>query len=282
LSAANQARPVAGPFFSCGYPSKAFRHAANLLATPFMSAADHYSLAELSLVFSDIGAQLAGQDSIAAVQQLITELAAERIPGAEFAGITVGREGQEFATVAATDDLVNRTDAIQYELRSGPCVDVLVEAPTFNARDLREDPRWPEFGHRAAETTGILSMLSMRLHVETDNGLIAGLNTYSRKPGAFDEVSETIATLIATHGALAVGSATAREKARNLLTALQSSREIGMAIGIIMALHKVTQEQAFDLLRVTSQHTHRRVAELAVQVIDTGALPEVPTLRPRS
>lgn len=42
--------------------------------------------------------------------------------GTEWASITEGRNGR-FATVAATNDEARAVDGIQYELRSGPCVD---------------------------------------------------------------------------------------------------------------------------------------------------------------
>ncbi len=54
--------------------------------------------------------------------------------------------------------------------------------------------------------------------------------------------------------------------------ALDTSRNIGTAIGILMATHRLTQDQAFLLLRVASQHTHRKVHDLARDVIDTGTL----------
>ena len=244
-----------------------------------MGSPENFSLAELSSAFGDIGARLVGLTEPASVMQSLVDMAVAQIPGAEYAGITVGRTSQSFATVASTDDIVLRTDAIQYELGSGPCVDAILEQTIFNAGDLRSDARWPEFGRRAVEMTGITSMLSMRLYLEADESVIAGMNTYSHKPMAFDEVSETIATLLATHGALAVANATAREKARNLMTALESSREIGMAIGILMALHKVTQEQAFNILRLASQHTHRKVSDLAGTVVETGTLPDIPVRR---
>ena len=47
-----------------------------------------------------------------------------------------------------------------------------------------------------------------------------------------------------------------------------------MAIGILMALHHVTDDTAFDLLRTASQHLHRKICDLADDVIDTGALPD--------
>jgi ANTAR domain-containing protein/GAF domain-containing protein len=234
------------------------------------------SPAELAMMFADIGEQLGvdAEDSGNRVLDDLVRIAVERVDGADYAGITVGRDKERFETPAATSDLVLKCDQIQYELRSGPCVDAALEQTVFNAADLRTDLRWPEFGRRCVEHTGIVSMLSMRFFVESDLGMIAGLNMYSHQPAAFDNNSEAIARLLATHGALAVAKASAEDKARNLLRALENSREIGMAMGILMADHKITRDQAFDLLRMASQHTHRKLADIATQVTETGALPD--------
>lgn len=238
------------------------------------------SPARLSELFAELGAELDQADDGEAVLHSLVRLAIRRVDGADYAGVTIGRQGQIFTTVAASDELVNQADQIQYDLESGPCVDAVVADTCFNAADLRSDDRWPEFGRRCAETTGIISMLSIRLFTEPDANLIAGLNMYSRQADAFDQTSEAMANLLATHGALAAAKAAAQTKSRNLLIALKSSREIGIAMGIIMAYEKVTQDQAFDLLRIVSQHTHRKVAEIAAEVAETGALPVLP--RPRS
>lgn len=39
-----------------------------------------------------------------------------------------------------------------------------------------------------------------------------------------------------------------------------------------MATHKVTREQAFDMLRIASQNSHRKLRDIAVEVADTGTL----------
>jgi GAF domain-containing protein len=234
--------------------------------------------AELADVFTDVGRRLARKTDRNSALQTLTEVAVERVPAAEYAGVTAGR-GAKISTVAATHDIVLRTDEIQYELGTGPCVDAIIEHTTFNARDLRTDERWPEFGRLAVEHTGIVSMLSFRLFFETDDGLVAGLNMYSHQPRAFDDTSETMAVLLATHGALALANASAREKNSNLEIALQSSREIGIAIGILMALQKVTRDQALNLLVIASQRSHRKVADLAQEVAETGALPTLPSAR---
>jgi AmiR/NasT family two-component response regulator len=45
-----------------------------------------------------------------------------------------------------------------------------------------------------------------------------------------------------------------------------------MAMGILMARHQVTDDQAFDLLRIASQNSNRKLADIARDVCDTGAL----------
>ena len=66
--------------------------------------------------------------------------------------------------------------------------------------------------------------------------------------------------------------ADARDKIENLERALTSSRRIGAAIGVLMYRHKVTIDQAFELLRVASQVTHRKLRDVAEDVLTTGEL----------
>ena len=225
----------------------------------------------------DISHRLLTLEALTDAFAALTTLAAQ-VPGAQDAGVTRVRAGR-FETPAATGELSVATDAIQYELGSGPCVDAVLEQHTFRTGDLRTDPRWPEFGRRAFESTGVLSMLSVRLYLEDDDDLLVGLNMYSRAEDAFDDDAETEAVLLATHGALALSSARAREHATNLQAALASRTEIGIAIGVLMAQYKVTRDDAFNLLRVASQHSGRKLTDIAAEVATTGTLP-LPPQRP--
>lgn len=192
-----------------------------------------------------------------------------RVPGAEWASVTQGRHGS-FETVAATDPAALRADLIQYELGTGPCVDAILLQTVFRTGDVGADPRWPEFGARAAEA-GVRSMLSFRLFLEDDD-LLAGLNIYAAAREAFDDNAQTVGTLLATHGALAISVAAARERAAQLQHALTTNREIGVAMGVLMNQYKITRTQAFDLLRVASQNTNRKLADIAVDIGDSGTL----------
>lgn len=65
----------------------------------------------------------------------------------------------------------------------------------------------------------------------------------------------------------------AEELIAQLRLALESSRDIGAAVGVIMWSRRVTREEAFDLLREASMRRNRKVRVLALEVIETGVLP---------
>jgi hypothetical protein len=203
----------------------------------------------------------------------IVQAVLRTLPGAEAAGITVVR-GSHYRTVAPSGELPRQVDAIQYELGSGPCVDAIVSETNFRTGDLENDPRWPTFGKRAAVEVGVHSMLAMRLFIDDgrQQDTIGALNVYSTQYEAFDQISELLGCVFATHAAIALDGAQSSEEVANLIKAQASNREIGMAMGVLMSRHRLTQAQAFDLLRMASQHTHRKLREIAAEVVETGML----------
>jgi AmiR/NasT family two-component response regulator len=100
---------------------------------------------------------------------------------------------------------------------------------------------------------------------------------YATKPNAFDDTDASTLAVLSTHGAIAFSLAADRQAKDNLTVALANSRKIGAAIGILMYKHQITEQQAFDALRIASQHTHRKLIDIAYDVVETGQL----TLPPR-
>ncbi len=98
-------------------------------------------------------------------------------------------------------------------------------------------------------------------------------------PDAFSDTTVEVGLLLATHASMAVAAHISSDQAANLEKALESNRDIGVAMGMLMAQHKLTRTNAFDLLRVTSQHTNRKINDLAAEVGDTGVLPYPPGRR---
>ena len=132
--------------------------------------------------------------------------------------------------------------------------------------DLTTDERWPVFTAGAVDF-GIRSMLS--LHLYTDRESFGALNIYARQRHAFTPDSVATGVLLAAHCAVAIAATTA---SANLRIALESRDVIGQAKGILMERHKITPTEAFDLLITASQHSHRKLRDIAAHLTETGAL----------
>ena len=236
------------------------------------------ALRDVAETFATLGSALGSMGPDDTLDAL-ARAAVERVPGARWASVT-SYEHDRFRTVAATDDIARRADAIQYAVGSGPCLDAIVDDTLYRPRDLRHDDRWPEYGERVSRELGMRSMLSYRLGHDIGDR-VDGLNIYSDEVAAFGERSELVGLMLATHGALAVALTANQERVENLQKALLSNREIGVAMGVLMARHRVTRDQAFGLLRMASQNSNRKLHEVALQVADTGALPPIAGDRPR-
>jgi GAF domain-containing protein len=216
--------------------------------------------------------ELASQPDLPSTLTAIVQHASRSIEGAEFAAITVkAATGNVLRTVAASDDLPRKVDQIQYDTGQGPCLSALAAGVTCLSDDVAKDGRWPEFGPTAHHLTGVTSMLSHPLFLEQDDTLGA-LNLYAKKAAAFDGGSATALTVLATHSAIAMARAAAQDQSQHLQLALASNRTIGIAMGILMNKHLMTQDQAFDALRVSSQHSHRKLIDIATGVVETGEL----------
>ncbi len=76
---------------------------------------------------------------------------------------------------------------------------------------------------------------------------------------------------------VAQNQASERGRSSNLQTALLSREIIGQAQGILMERERITADQAFDLLRRSSQHLNLKLRDVAQELVDTGAVPgEIP------
>lgn len=58
-----------------------------------------------------------------------------------------------------------------------------------------------------------------------------------------------------------------RQHAEQMEEALRSSRTIGAAIGLIMGSRQVSDTEAFDVLKLASQNSNRKLRELAAELV---------------
>jgi hypothetical protein len=114
--------------------------------------------------------------------------------------------------------------------------------------------------------------MGFRLLVDKRKG--AALNLFSDTPNLFDAESAGRAAVLASFASVAVNAIAKGEDAASLRRGLLTNREIGKAVGMLMLLHEITEDHAFDLLRRHSQALNIKLAEVARTVIENrGQLP---------
>ncbi|WP_432547851.1 GAF and ANTAR domain-containing protein [Kineococcus sp. SYSU DK004] len=195
------------------------------------------------------------------------------LDGVERASVSL-RQGQRTWTAAATDERACDVDEAQYAAGQGPCVDVLRGAGPVVVPDLRVDPRWPALTAHPLPATGVLAV---PLAVEAEHVPATGsLNLYCVPSAAraLDAAAVARAALLADQAALATAVVVHRVRARNLEEALVSNRDIGAAVGVLMAMERTTRDEALARLRRASQDGNRKLRDVAAQVLDTGVLEE--------
>ena len=106
---------------------------------------------------------------------------------------------------------------------------------------------------------------------------MGALNLYSETSEAFTRRDRAIGAVLAAHASIALAAAGATSELRRandeLREALESRDVIGQAKGILMERHRVSADEAFDMLRRASQHLNVKLRSVAQQVADTGAFP---------
>jgi hypothetical protein len=229
---------------------------------------------ELTVGLAELTRNLAAEAGLAG-EQVITALLdrfVAALPGVCCASLTVRPNPNKPAvTFGATDPLAADADSLQYGTRQGPCLDALGAFELIEVPDLALDQRWPGFTRLIAGRLPLRSVLSVP--VSTADRCSQSLNLYAEQPHAFAACHYPAAYLAAAAAGLALTALRDRDRVEHLRTALDTNRQIGAAMGILMARHRCSYENAFTALRVASQHQHRKLREVADEVVFTGVLP---------
>lgn len=246
---------------------------------PHLEVNNSAGLAEIAQMLIGLGRRMrTGTDG--SVLVAVAQAGAHHVGGARWASVTVAHHGH-LRTLAATAPVAQHADALQRELGSGPGVEPAPGEDVYRCGDLVRRCRWPVLGARLHQRLGLASLMSFRLHLAGEPETVAALHLYSDAPEAFCDALAA-GGLLAAHGALAVSAQLHRQRAQHLEQALAPAREIGTAVGVLMARYGIPRPEALEMLRAAAQDSHRPVAEIAAEIIDTEVqrLPPMPTATP--
>lgn len=244
-------------------------------ATDPVTAADQSAVAQH---VADIAATLTA-DHQPVSPEAVVGLARIAIPRAGHAGLTLVREQRRPVTVAASGRVPRAVDELQYVRREGPCLDAAIGPSVTLSGDVGRDPRWPVFGPDCVRANGVHSVLALRLPIGGADH--AALNLYAEDVDTFSPEDVVAGSVMAPLAALVLEAQLRRQDVHHLRAALESSRVIGMAVGILMSSRRMTREEAFELLRDASMALNAKLRDVAGEVADTGSLPDLPDSPPR-
>ncbi len=193
------------------------------------------------------------------------------VRGCDHASLLV-RENDRYVTVGASDRLAQEIDDIEIRAGDGPCIDAIEEETPQIDTDLTTPSLWPKLAKILVAETPVRGAMGFRLLVDKRKG--AALNLFSDTPNLFDAESAGRAAVLASFASVAINAVAKGEDAASLRRGLLSNREIGKAVGMLMLLHDMSEDQAFDLLRRHSQALNIKLADVARAVIEQrGQLP---------
>jgi DNA-binding response OmpR family regulator len=134
---------------------------------------------------------------------------------------------------------------------------------------------------RAAEATARIPVVLLTARAGTESiteGLALGADDYLVKPFVPTELLARVRVHAELHRVRELTLADEQERSRNLQIAVATNRQIGTAVGILMAEHKINSDEAFELLTTASHTLRRKLRDIAAEVTTTGELPR-PTRR---
>jgi hypothetical protein len=185
-------------------------------------------------------------------------------------GITLLRD-RKAATIGWSSDSAREVDEIQYSLSRGPCLTAAEEEREVHVPDLFEEDRWgPDYANAVA-SHGLRSVLSLPFNLQGDAK--AALNLYSDVPHKFNEVSAArargYAREISQALRLAVRFSLHTDSATNLRATLESRTVIDIAVGIVMAQNRCSQETAVRILTDASSHSNVKLRDVAASLVNS-------------
>jgi GAF domain-containing protein len=234
-------------------------------------ASRHLPLAdELSVVFARISGLLLSQETVETSLELVGALALETVPRASGVGVSIIDErGRRSA--GSTDRVVERADALQYELDEGPCLAATAARQVVRVPDLATDDRWPRWA-AAAAGLGLAAAISVPL--SAGEHTLGALKVYATTPGELDGHTEQVVTMFAAQAAVLVANVQSLDRARrtsdDLRQALAGRDLISTAKGVLMARHGIGEEAALGMLLARTGDGGGTMRQAARAVVDSA------------
>jgi GAF domain-containing protein len=179
-----------------------------------------------------------------------------------------GHSGETlFCSASPTVSKMYQRISLQHALGEGPAS----QAPTasdLQVADDTGDPKYPPF-FKVPASVGFASILSVPLTIGAEG--IAALTFYAQPEAFFTPDRQRVASVFAVQTGNFIETklrmAQYQDQTVNMRSAMESRTSIDLAIGIIIAQSRCTQEEGFAILRRASNARNVKLRELAENIV---------------
>ncbi len=221
---------------------------------------------ELLTTFRAMAEVVYAAESYDSVYDAVCRSAVEFVDGCDHASLMVRRHG-DTTTIGASDELARGIDRLERAAKQGPCVDAINDRSSDDhiCPDLSQPCKWPDLAKVLLEGTEVKGMAGFRIRQDADR--VGALNVFSNTAGTLSPRSLEQASMLTAFASVALAALDAGEQAATLRAGMKSNREIGKAVGLLMAMHGIDDEMAFAMLSKISQDMNIKLAKIAARVI---------------
>jgi GAF domain-containing protein len=236
---------------------------------------EHLPLDELTFNLARLRGLLLTQEKVDRAVQLLAEGIRDAFPGSSGVGVTLVDEDGHGTSCGATDPVVLKADAAQYESGQGPCLLAWESQRPVVVHDAGADNRWPLWSP-AAKDLSIRSVISSPLMVA--RRCLGALKVYSPQPDAYDGAAALSLDKFAVPAATLLdhiqGADTPRRFTEVFAAALHSRDATHRAQGVLMQLHGYSPERAFEELMHRSRTSRQSLVSVSQEILKMFAGPE--------
>jgi GAF domain-containing protein len=197
-----------------------------------------------------------------------------RLFAVDGAGLMLIDPDQLLRNIAVSDRRVHDLEQLQIEHGEGPGVDAFEQKTLVHAADLGSEQRWPSFSPAAVER-GLLAVLASP--IPYNQQAIGVVVVFSAKARPWSPEGELALIAFTDLAALCIANTMQSEErgevAEQLQRALDARVVIEQAKGALVAREGLSEREAFERIRRQARRQRRRVAEVAVEIMDAARHP---------
>ncbi len=133
----------------------------------------------------------------------------------------------------------------------------------IQTEDVQKDPRYSF--KDLARKENLFSLLSVPMMIK--NRAIGVINVYTSRPHHFSKDEIKVLQTVANQAAIAWENTGLLQKTLEMEEALESRKKIDRAKGILMKIHRITEDEAYRLLQKKSMNIRKSMKEIAEAIL---------------